>query len=373
MRALRRRSRQLPNARSAASASSGRAARRRRRPAWRATAETQRRWNAADVVERRPSRAPRSCQWRDARTDARRRAPMRTRDPRAPAAASRSWRRRLARSCTHALELLGDRSAGAATRSASSENARSPEAFESVVIVRNVASGPTSVSNCAPMRASASFTSSAPRSPAPSSSMSPVSDARPGRPAGSAADPTRTRSTKVCDGHDRGARPSTARDRSGSRVLRIAGNVKALVAAGRRQPRAIDRAHCTTAGTESAQREARSARAARRSRTTRASGRKVGRAAAGRQRLRRRVRGSERDRASKKTGSPRKTLYAFSWSDLPPNPPTVCRRYTNCASACARHALQLVVGRTVRGEPARSLRRSRPRARRACGRALPSR
>ena len=82
-----------------------------------------------------------------------------TRGPRWPtarrAAAGAGWCAGVARARTR-RRRIADASQGPTSRA--NPSARN---FVSVVSVRNVASGPTSVSNCAPMRASASCTSSA--------------------------------------------------------------------------------------------------------------------------------------------------------------------------------------------------------------------
>ena len=144
---------------------------------------------------------------------------------------SRSWRTR-AKSAS--------RSAGRATMSASSASAALGEPAERRDAERRVASDPMSVSNCAPMRASASCISIADRSPLPSSSMSAVIAASPSLPGGivggAAADQQHER-------HDaapaRGARSRRA-GRSASVDFSIAGKRERPRRPGLGQPRSID-------------------------------------------------------------------------------------------------------------------------------------
>ena len=100
---------------------------------------------------------------------------------------SRSCTSRLSRRSRTRSKSRGSRR-GRMSMSARSAAARSAKRA-SVVSVRTVASEPISESRWPPIRPSVSCSSMAFRSPQPSSSMSPVIAASPGRSRGSAADP----------------------------------------------------------------------------------------------------------------------------------------------------------------------------------------
>ena len=120
-----------------------------------------------------------------------------------------------------------------------------------VVIVRIVASGPTSVSNWAPMRASASFTWSAVRPPAPSSSMSPVSDASPGSAAGSVGGPDAEQQDEGDDRH-RAMLHGPHAEPVRQLPLGDAREMEHGIGPEFRQARAVDARHRTTTGSEPA-------------------------------------------------------------------------------------------------------------------------
>ena len=113
------------------------------------------------------------------------------------------------------------------------------------------------------MRPSASCSSIASRSPQPSSSMSLVIAARPGRPAGSADAPIGSSARKLTSGT---ARCSTVQTRRpfGQRASLDLREAERRIGAERGKPRAIDRHHDTETGLGTGKRQRDSVLSARR-------------------------------------------------------------------------------------------------------------
>ena len=156
-----------------------------------------------------------------------------------------SWRRRSRRSCRTRSKSVSRR-LGRIRMSASSDAPRSAKR-ESVVSANDVASAPTSTSYSAPIRAKASETSIALRSPVPSSTMSAEIAASPSRPSGSATAPASTWTTMADDRH-RVVLDGAHLQAVGQAVTGDAGKREGRIRTDVRQPRAIRAHHETETG-----------------------------------------------------------------------------------------------------------------------------